>query len=206
MTHGKPSSNLLRDATRAACSRTLQLQSRWRLFLLSLYCLAAVAQAQSATEYQVKAAFLFNFARFVEWPAEAFPSADSALQICVLGQDPFGRDFEQVIMDKTVNGHRIEVAHPEGVPQARACHILFVATSEKAHLPMILHGLKGASVLVVGDTAGFATLGGAINFVIDDSRVRFEINLKAAELAHLKLSARLLTVAKVVLNGEPGGN
>jgi hypothetical protein len=181
---------------------------RWKRSLLGvLLCLlAAAAQAQSATEYQVKAAFLFNFARFVEWPADAFPSADSALQICVLGQDPFGRDFEQVIVDKTVNGHRIEIAHPDGVPQARACQILFIAASEKARVPSILQGLKGASVLVVGDTPGFAGLGGAINFVIDDGRVRFEINLKAAELAHLKISARLLTVAKVVLNGEPGGN
>ncbi len=176
-----------------------------KLFLVGLCLLTAVAQAQSATEYQVKAAFLFNFARFVEWPAEAFPSADSALQICILGQDPFGRDFEQVIVDKVVSGRRIEIAHPDGVPQARACQILFIAASEKPRFPAILQGLKGASVLVVGDTPGFAALGGAINFVLDDGRVRFEINLKAAELAHLKLSARLLTVAKVVLNGEPGG-
>jgi hypothetical protein len=142
----------------------------------------------------------------VEWPADAFPSADSALQICVLGEDPFGRDFEQVIVDKTVNGHRIEIAHPDGVPQARACQILFIAASETAHLRQILLGLKGASVLTVGDAPGFAILGGVINFVLDDSRVRFEINLRAAELAHLKISARLLTVAKVVLSGEREGN
>jgi hypothetical protein len=184
------------------------LAPRWKRSLLGvLLCLlAAAAQAQSATEYQVKAAFLFNFARFVEWPADAFPSADAALQICVLGQDPFGRDFEQVIVDKTVNGHRIEIAHPDGVPQARACQILFIAASETTRLRTILLGLKGASVLTVGDTPGFAILGGAINFVLDDGRVRFEVNLKAAELAHLKISARLLTVAKVVLNGEREGN
>ncbi len=204
MDGAQPTSNRLRNRCHTPCQRAWQ--SRWRIFSLLVCLLAAVAQAQSATEYQVKAAFLFNFARFVEWPADAFSSADAALQICILGQDPFGRDFEQVIVDKTVNGHRIEIAHPEGIPQARACQILFIATSEKAHLPTILQGLKGASVLIVGDTPGFAALGGAINFVLDDGRVRFEINLKAAELAHLKLSARLLTVAKVVLNGEPGGN
>jgi hypothetical protein len=194
----------LQRAGLGRCRRVLQ--SRRKVFLLGICLLAVVARAQSATEYQVKAAFLFNFARFVEWPADAFPSVDSALQICVLGQDPFGRDFEQVIVDKTVNGHRIEIAHPEGVPQARACQILFIGASEKVRLSSILQGLKGASVLIVGDTPGFAALGGAINFVIDEGRVRFEINLKAAELAHLKISARLLTVAKVVLNGEPGGN
>jgi hypothetical protein len=188
----------------AACLQVLQRGTK--LSFVGMCLLVVVAQAQSATEYQVKAAFLFNFARFVEWPADAFPNADSALQICVLGHDPFARDFEQVIVDKTVNGHRIEIAHPDGVPQARACQILFVAGSEMAHTRTILMGLKGASVLTVGDTPGFATLGGVINFVLDEGRVRFEINLKAAELARVTISSRLLTVAKVVLNGEPGGN
>ncbi len=206
MNHAKPGS-VVRTGR---CPVTLErgVTSRWRRSLIGvLLCLlAAGAQAQSATEYQVKAAFLFNFARFVEWPTDAFPSADSALQICVLGQDPFGRDFEQVIVDKIVNGHRIEIAHPDGVPQARACQILFIAASETPHLRAILLGLKGSSVLTVGDAPGFAILGGVINFVLDDGRVRFEINLKAAEQAHLKISARLLTVAKVVLNGEREGN
>lgn len=171
------------------------------LLLLSVMLLSA-ATAQSATEYQVKAAFLFNFAKFVEWPADAFPNADAPLQICVLGQDPFGRDFEQVIEDKAVDGHRLEVAHPEGVPQARACQILFIAFSEKQKVRDILQGLAGVSVLTVGDTPGFAKMGGIINFVLDENRVRFEINPKAAERAHLKLSARLLTVAKVIVAEE----
>jgi hypothetical protein len=176
------------------------LRSRRRFLIRVILCfLAVVAQAQSASEYQVKAAFLFNFARFVEWPADAFPSADSPLQICILGQDPFGRDFEQMIEDKAVSGHRIEIAHPEGVPQARACQILFIALPDKQQVLQTMQGLKGASVLTVGDAPGFARMGGIINFVLDDNRVRFEINQKAAELAHLKLSARLLTVAKLVL-------
>jgi len=175
------------------------------LIQVALCFLAVVAQAQSATEYQVKAAFLFNFARFVEWPADAFLTADSPLQICVLGQDPFGPDFEQMIVDKAVNGHRMEIAHPEGVPQARACQILFIASSEKARLREVLQGLKGASVLTVGEMPGFVQAGGIINFVLDDNRVRFEINQKAAAQVHLKLSARLLTVAKLVLAGDEGG-
>jgi hypothetical protein len=176
------------------------LRSRRRFLIRVILCfLAVVAQAQSASEYQVKAAFLFNFARFVEWPADAFLSADSPLQICILGQDPFGRDFEQMIEDKAVSGHRIEIAHPEGVPQARACQILFIALPDKQQVLQTMQGLKGASVLTVGDAPGFARMGGIINFVLDDNRVRFEINQKAAELAHLKLSARLLTVAKLVL-------
>src|SRR5690349_11025382 len=109
---------------------------RWPVFLFGvLLCLmGVVAQAQSATEYQVKAAFLFNFAKFVEWPADAFSSPDAPLQICVWGADPFGRDFEQLVADKAVNGHRIEVVHPEGVPQARACQILFITSPQKQHV------------------------------------------------------------------------
>ena len=176
-------------------------QRLWFTPMLVVFSLALSTQAQSVTEYQVKAAYLFNFAKFVEWPVEAFASADAPLQICILGQDPFGRDFEQIVMDKTVNGHRIEVAHPEGVPQARACHIVFVGTGEKQVRP-ILQALKGAGVLTVGDAPGFIKMGGVIGFVMDENRVRFEINQKAAEQARLKLSARLLAVAKAVVAGE----
>jgi len=193
--------NTHRDDVSRTCKEPLKaMRHRPALELLILLAmlLSTAAQAQSATEYQVKAAFLFNFARFVEWPPDAFLSADSPLQICILGQDPFGRDFEQMIEDKAVNGHRIEIAHPEGVPQARACQILFIALPEKV-LRETLQALKGSTVLTVGDTPGFVHMGGMINFVLDDNRVRFEINQKAAELAHLKLSARLLTVAKLVL-------
>jgi YfiR/HmsC-like len=176
---------------------------RWRALkpLILLAVLLHTAAAQSAPEYQVKAAFLFNFAKFVEWPADAFTSADAPLQICVLGKDPFGTDFG-VIGNKTVSGHRVEVLHPSGVSQAKACQIIFVASSEKQRVREILHDLRGASVLTVGDTLGFASQGGMINFVLEEDRVRFEINVKASERAHLKLSARLLTVAKLIVTDE----
>ena len=175
---------------------------KWLAIRVVVCCLAVVTQAQSATEYQVKAAFLFNFAKFVEWPADAFSGTDAPLQICLLGQDAFGHEFEEVIGDKSVNGHRIEVIHPSGVPQARGCQIIFVASSEKKQVVEILRGLRGANVLTVGDTAGFAEMGGIINFVLDDGRVRFEINTRAAVRAHLKLSARLLTVAKLIVTDD----
>lgn len=196
---------ILKQGSRAVLQRALGPR---KLFVMRvvLCSLAVVAQAQSATEYQVKAAFLFNFAKFVEWPAEVFPNSDSPLQICVLGPDPFGRDFEQMVVDKTVNGHRIELIHPEGIPQARACQIVFIAYSDRQTLKQILEGLKGASVLTVGDAPGFAQMGGVINFVLDDNRVRFEISLRAADQSHLKLSARLLTVAKQVVASGPGGD
>jgi hypothetical protein len=194
---------ILKD--RASAVVTLLLGRRRRMVGISvLMCgLAIGGQAQSAGEYQVKAAFLFNFAKFVEWPPNAFPRPDAPLQICVLGQDPFGVEFEQSIVEKIVQGHKIKVVHPDGVPQARACQILFIASSEKQRMRDILQGLTGASVLTVADTPSFIQGGGIINFVLERDQVRFEINLRAAELAHLKLSARLLTVAKLVL---PGGS
>lgn len=180
----------------------------WRRLALVLVFGSAVMgmQAQTATEYQVKAAFLFNFAKFVEWPADAFRSDDAPLQICVLGQDPFDPDFEQAIAEKTVNGRRLEIIHPSGLDQAKACQIIFVAASEGPRLREILRRLRGSGALTVGDAAGFARMGGIINFVLDDSRVRFEINLQAADRAHLKLSARLLTVAKLIVADDGAVN
>ena len=194
--------NLLRKRRSAFVQWRRASHWKWHAIRLALCWLAVVTQAQSATEYQVKAAFLFNFAKFVEWPADSFPGADASLQICLPGKDPFGHEFEEVIGDKSVNGHRIEVIHPSGVPQARGGQIIFVASSEKKRVPEILRGLRGSSALTVGDTPGFAGIGGIINFVLDDGRVRFEINTKAAERAHLKISARLLTVAKLIVTDD----
>jgi hypothetical protein len=187
---------ILEDGWPTIFQRTLRI---CLILLAALGSTTVSAYAQSATEYQVKAAFLFNFAKFAEWPADAFFKSDAPLQICILGQDPFGHDLEQLIAEKTVSGHRIEVDHPEGAVQARACEILFISSTGKPQIQQILDSLKGANVLTVGDTPGFAQMGGVINFVLDDNRVRFEINLKAASTAHLKISSRLLTVAKLVL-------
>lgn len=206
MTRFNPARKILRDTGFAILRLQPARRSSACLLSLVLCSVALVSAAQSASEYQVKSAFLFNFAKFVEWPSDAFPSGDTALQICVLGQDPFGGDFEQMIEDKTVGGHRLEIAYPGGLPQARACQILFIASSEKPKVREILRGITGASVLTVADTPGFAEMGGMINFVLEEKRVRFEINLKAAERAHLKLSARLLTVAKLIVTEEGTGS
>jgi hypothetical protein len=196
---------ILKDRAWAVVTSSLR-RRRWMIQVSALLCgLVIGGQAQPAGEYQVKAAFLFNFAKFVQWPPDAFPRPDAPLQICVLGPDPFGVEFEQSIVEKIVQGHRITVAHPDDVPHARACHILYIASSEKRRMGDILDGLKGASVLTVADTPHFIQSGGIINFVLDKDEVRFEINLKAADLAHLKLSARFLSVAKLVLTGDPVG-
>ncbi len=157
------------------------------------------AQSPTAGEYQLKAAFLFNFAKFVEWPPSSFSDASAPLRICVLGRDPFGEELRNITRDKTVNGHKLEVSQVLDLQVARTCHILFIASSETARLKQILESLRGADALTVGDTRGFVEQGGMINFVLENNRVQFEVNRKAAEQGGLKISSKLLSVAKLVV-------
>jgi hypothetical protein len=159
----------------------------------------ARAQAPAATEYQLKAAYLYNFAKFVEWPPESFNSPGAAVQICVLGQNPFGEDLEIAVRNKTVNGRAIRVQQVRKVRGIPTCHILFIASNEASQLEAILEQLRGVSVLTVSDIAGFATHGGMINLVLDNDRIRFEVNAKAACDARLKISSKLLSLAKSVI-------
>ena len=159
---------------------------------------SARSQSPTAGEYQVKAAFLYNFAKFVEWPPGSFSNASAPLQICVFGRDPFGDELRTITSEKTVNGHRLEVRHVADLQHARSCHILFVASSETP-VKLILEGLRGASVLTVGDSKGFAEQGGMISFVLENDRVQFEVSRKAADEAGLKISSKLLSVAKLVI-------
>jgi len=155
--------------------------------------------AQSAGEYQVKAAFLYNFAKFVEWPPSGFRSATAPLQICILGQDPFGQELRDLVSTKTVNGRKFEVDYVVDARLARACHILFIAASEKSRVKQILESVRGTVALTVSDTEGFAEQGGMIDFLLDNDRVLFEVNRAAAEQAGLKISSKLLGVAKAVI-------
>jgi hypothetical protein len=180
--------------------RTIANRVPWLLVVSLLTApgrLAIPLAAQSPTEYQVKAAFLYNFAKFVEWPQEIFGSG-SVMQICVLGEDPFGEELSRITSGKVVGGHPLEIKHPTSAEGARSCHILFISKSEKSHFKTTLQVLQGYSVLTVGDASGFLDEGGMVNFVLRDDRVKFEINLKAAERAGLKISSKLLGVAQLV--------
>jgi hypothetical protein len=157
-----------------------------------------VAQGRAASEYQVKAAFLYNFVKFVEWPSEARQGVDDPITICVFGEDPFGSLLDDAITNKTVNGHKLAARRVKAGQNARDCQVVFISASEKSRVPSILESLKGASVLTVGDTPGFAELGGVINFTMEESRVRFEVNVDAAERAGLKISSKLLNLATIV--------
>jgi len=167
------------------------------LFVGLLFGLAFKGSAQNPppTEYQIKAAFLYNFAKFVEWPAQAFPGPTSPMVVGVLGENAFGDNLERAIRDKTVNNHPFQFKQFHSVTEATNCQILFISASEKSRLPRILAGLRGTSVLTVSETDQFIKAGGMINFVIEDNRVHFQINDQAAKQAGLKISSKLLSLA-----------
>ena len=169
------------------------------ILVLSLVWLLSVgdgrAQESQPTEYQIKAAFLFNFAKFVEWPPEAFADANSPLVIGVLGENPFGDDLERTIRGKTINNRPLVIKEFRSPAEATNCHILFISTSEKQRLPEILKSLHGTSVLTVGETDRFTETGGMINFVTEGNKIRFQINVEAAKSAGLKVSSKLLSLA-----------
>ena len=168
------------------------------LLCLVLFLLLGVegpSQEFRPAEYQVKAALLFNFAKFVEWPRSAFASRDSPLVIGILGENPFHNDLEQMIHDKKVDEHPLEIRLLPSPIQATNCHILFISTSQKQQLPEALRTVKGSAVLTVSETERFTESGGMINFVLEGTKIRFQINNEAASRAGLKISSKLMSLA-----------
>jgi hypothetical protein len=155
----------------------------------------AGAQASQPSQYQVKAAFLFNFAKFVEWPPESFAGEASPLVIGILGDSPFGGDLERTIQNKTINNRSLVIKQLHLLAEATNCQILFISNSENKRLPEIIQSLRGTAVLTVGETDGFTQAGGIINFVPEASKIRFQINDDAAKAARLKISSKLLSLA-----------
>jgi YfiR/HmsC-like len=185
---------------------------RWRRFdsgrfavciaLILTACISGV-RAQEPSEYELKAAFLFNFAKFIDWPPESFSSAQSPFTICVLGKDPFGRSLDEPLPGKTIGGRPVMIERVKDTLNARRCQIVFVSTSESRNLAEVLDGLHGTSALTVGESEHFAESGGAIQFTVEDKHVRFLINPDAGERAGLKFSSKLLALAKIV-HDAPG--
>ena len=149
-------------------------------------------------EYELKAAFLFNLSKFVEWPASAFAGADDAIVIGILGEDPFEGRLQQTVEGKIVGGRRFRIRYVKADRDAQACHIVFISHSEKDRLAQIAERLRGSPTLSVSDVGPFAELGGVLHFDLDGRRVRLVINPEAAKGAGLKLSAKLLNLARIV--------
>jgi YfiR/HmsC-like len=160
--------------------------------------LASGVHGQAMDEYRVKAAFLYNFAKFVEWPPEAFKTPKDPIVVCVLGHNPFGGSLEDVIRGKSIDGRAFAYRQVSDAAEAGACQILFVSSSEGKRFRSLAGTLKAAGILTVGEAQGFASDGGVINFKLDGGRVRFEINVDAAEHAQLHISSKLLNLAEIV--------
>jgi hypothetical protein len=152
-------------------------------------------EGQRGIEYQTKAAFLFNFAKFVNWPPRKFTQPDSPLIIGVVGLDPFDGLLEEQVQDQRINDRTVIVCHLQSVQEMRKCHIVFVCRSEAERLAPILTQARGNNVLTVGETDQFISRGGIINFVMVDGAVRFQINDSAARHAGLKISSKLSSLA-----------
>jgi hypothetical protein len=152
------------------------------------------AQDQKPGEYQVKAAFLYNIAKFVQWSGM---EADEFLTLGILGEDPFSGTLDG-LEGKVVQGKKLLIQRFRSYRELRKIHMLFISPKEKENLSQILQAVKGSEVLLVGDTEGFAQKGVCINFYLEQQKVRFEINVDAARRAGLKISSNLLKLAKIV--------
>jgi hypothetical protein len=173
----------------------------WRAALVLAACGLFVVSparlaAQGSLEYEVKAAFLLNFAKFTDWPPTAFAAPDSPIAICILGKDPFGHAIDELVQGEVVNGRKVVVRRMSQLPAAHTCQVVFTQQSGK-EAAAALSGL-GPGVLTVGEGESFVREGGIIAFLIESRHVRFDIDQKAAEVAELKLSSKLLAVARTV--------
>ena len=144
------------------------------------------------SEYDIKAAYLVNFAKYVAWPASAFPEEDSPFTIGILGDNPFGDTLAGLARDQEVNGRRMVIAQSDDLETMASCHILFTSGTPD------LTALAASPILTVGEQKGFTEIGGIVNFVIVETKVRFEISVKAARQHNLKVSSRLLKLATKV--------
>lgn len=164
--------------------------------------LMARAEAQEVSEYQVKAAFLYNFTKFVQWPADVFSDEKSPIIIGLIGEDPFGSALDRAVRGKSVRGRQLTVKRLKWGENLKDCHLIFIGSSERKRAAQILKILKGASVLTVGEMEHFNQQGGIINFISENQRVRFEINADAAGQARLTISSKLLSLARNVHGGQ----
>jgi hypothetical protein len=154
------------------------------------------AQATQPSEYQLKAAFLYHFAQLVTWPSDAFLESGSPMIIAVLGENPFGTQLEEAVRGKNINGHPLTVKAVQTVAQlTNSCHVLFISTSERKRFSEILATVRGKSVLTVGEADHFTETGGMINFTLEGTKIRFQINDVAAKAVGLKISSKLLNLA-----------
>jgi hypothetical protein len=171
----------------------------WLAFFIALPAigLQQPPQISTAREYQLKAAFLFNFTQFVEWPAASLSEPDAPLVIGILGEDPFGTYLEEIVAGEKINNHPLEIRRFRAVKDVTQCHILFINLKGNAAQSEVLTSLKNKSILTVGDADRFIRNGGMIRFVKENNKIRIRIDLETAKQAGLTISPKLLRLAEI---------
>jgi len=160
--------------------------------------------AQESREYVLKAGIIYNFTKFIKWPKEVAKGIESdGLNLCVIGQDPFGKILDQLGQKVRSKNKKIFIKRFQSSQDASSCHILFISLSEKVRLEQILDQVNRLPILLIGDTPGYAYRGVGINFYIEENKNRFEINLEAVEKKGIRISSELLNLAKIVNGREP---
>ncbi len=190
-------------ARSSALAKVPRSQIIWRTLLIFSASLSW-AQGPRPTVPQVEAAYLYNFGKFVTWPPDRTTDADQ-FRICVLGKDPFGSVLDSTVTGERIGGRQITVQRITRVQQAAPCNILFVSSSEEDNLRPVLDEANRLHILTVSDLKRFTQRGGVIGLSVQEERVRFEVNRKAAERSHLQLSSELLKVAFKVIDKDEAG-
>lgn len=171
------------------------------MLFLALGAVLAAGQGPP-TEFDVKAVYLVKFIQYVDWPASAFQSPTSPLVIGVLGANPFGQVLDEVAKGEMMRDHPLVVRYYRSVRDVGDVQVLYVTSSERSHLPLILAALNERHILTVSDLEGFSKDGGIVRFVVENKKVRFRVNIDAAKRADLQISSKLLQLAEVVRDGE----
>lgn len=171
---------------------------------LALLLLRAARGAETPSEYQVKAVFVFNFSRFVEWPPQAFSTPDQPFAICILGNDPFGPRLDEAVRGEQINQHPLLIRRLRSVREADNCQILYIDRSEAGELHQILSALDHRSTLTVSELSDAAERGGMIQFMTENNRIRLRINVESARAAGLTISSKLLRPADIVATSGGG--
>ena len=159
-------------------------------------CVTVWGEERKLGEYEVKAVFLYNVAKFIEWPEKTLDNS-SKLTIYILGDDPFENNLD-AIKGKLIKGKTVVVKQIDSAEGLKDAGILFISSSEKEQIKTILKGISGKPILTVGDTQSFAERGVMVNFYIENNKIRFEINMEAAKMSGLKISANLLKMGKII--------
>lgn len=183
--------------------------------LLLTFCLAVgmawpsygeiKSSQQTPSEYEMKAIYLFNFLRFASWPETIFDKPQSPLVIGIYGKDPFGSLLDNIICKKNIRKHPVEIKRMKYLKDIKSCHLLFISSSERKRLSLILKKVEKSCILTVSDIENFREQGGMIGFIVKKDKLRFEINYDAVNKSEIKLSSKLLSLAenkKKIKNGK----